>query len=413
MKLVIFYLALGMASNAFSAQHICENSDFRKDIDVNNEYCIAEPYKRDGKTKYRYKMNEKTLGDLAAVTNKSAKDLFYNDKFWCGSDCQEGLIQNFKDQVATKNLGLQSNTKNANRFTELVTTVDDTQVALKNVETKLEVANAALDVSPEAVYAEFAGKTKSNIPYNKLMSPRCSQDPDCLKTFEEFGKYDTKRTAKIAGDRDFAAKEIRQSGATLDRIAKDIDKSYGNGEFKKIALKKLVKSDPSLKGQLRDPNSSIEALCKERSSKDKASRTKADSSVISTCDQIKDEAGRISSLRDNISNLKDDIRNSSGLDFLSLKLNLKGLTAEERIAALSGISEDSKSKLKGTILGHMMDQLREDMCTVANNPGSMCTGTAFNTKEFVNDGTDVSNKFYDSRSISSQPKKSSSSATAE
>ena len=412
MKLVIFYLALGMASSAFSAQHICENADFRDDVDVNKEYCIAEPYQRDGKTRYRYKMNEKTLGELAAVTNKSTKELFYNDKFWCGSDCQEGLIQNFKDQVATKNLGLTSNGDSL-QFAGHVKDTDQVKVALEKVEKRVEVANAALDETPEAVFAEFAAKTKSNIPYSKLTSPRCSQDPDCLKTFEEFGKYDTERTAKIAADRDFAAKSIRESGTRLDKIAKDIDKSYGNGEFKKLALKKLVKADPTLKGQLRDPNSSIEALCKERSSKDKASRTKADSSVISTCDQIKDEAGRISSLRDNISNLKDDIRNSSGLDFLSLKLNLKGLTAEERIAALSGISEDSKAKLKGTILGHMMDQLREDMCTVANNPGAMCTGTAFNTKEFVNDGTDVSNKFYDSRSISSQPKKGSSSATPE
>lgn len=408
MKVFFIGITLAFANSAFSAAHICEIKEFREEVDTKGEYCVKEVKKRNNGSEYtKYTMNKRSLSELAALTGKSVNDLFYDDRFWCGSECHAGLISNFKDQVATRDLNAQNPNKQES-FKSLVIAANETQKAQERVEQELQVANAALDVAPEQVYQDFAGD-KPKYSFEQINSFRCDQEEACMKQRASFTRFDTERRGEISQSLETAKSRLAGMGDTLDRIAEGIDSSYGDGKFKKIALNKLVKADPALKDQLKDPNTSIEAVCKERSSKGQTARNKTDDAVISTCDKIKAEAHKISSLRSEVADLKEDISDSSGLDFLSLKINLQDLEAKERLAALSDINKEANAKLKGTILGHMMDQMREDMCTVANNPGAMCAGTAFSTQEFVNDASevtkDLATEFFNSRSTSSSSSK--------
>lgn len=165
--------------------------------------------------------------------------------------------------------------------------------------------------------------------------------------------------------------------SNADELVKDLNQVY-EGKFQSLALNELKKAGADIKDV-----SDIETVCKETlgSTNDKAKK------ILETCDDLKSKTQDLEKLKEKTEGIAKKIKKSSDLDFLLAKVDFEGLKVSEdqKEIARKELDKQAQKKLKGTVLGRMMDQMRGDMCNVALNPSFMCGENPYATSLLIDD----------------------------
>ncbi len=385
-KLIFSIMILSVTSSTF-AKNICEFDGFRS---KNSNYCLQDSDGDWGPTQ-------------EFVTLAGGEDAF-DDKFdyWGanerGSDGRK-MLNNFKklqEKVRTEYANSD------NRFAKYSAQVTQARIDAEALKRQIKSTEQSIDTDDKDFYKESAERYLASLGLSKEEqeefrstvlsddghpSSKCFRDSECRKKADELFAFQNKEQQNRKQQLEETQQATQDFLSQTDKVLEEIDKTYIGG-FKDMAKEQLIKADPSLKG-IDD----ISKMCKQAA--------KSQSPAIKVCGKLEEKQERIADLIVDLGITQNEIRDAATpLDALMVDLKLDELSEKEKRIALNQFHLPyAKERLKGTALGHMFDQMREDMCSVATNPKMMCAaGSAFAIpSELVNDTAEIAKEFNDRR----------------
>ena len=243
-----------------------------------------------------------------------------------------------------------------------------------------EIDNSALNQDTlSAIMQELgiSGKPEDiGFPKGATSPPRICRD----KCLEVYTQYQSRQNAML-DEQEKRIKEIEAERENLktnaNELVTDLNGAF-TGDFKKLALYELQQIDPNIKNEEDLANTCSGSV---NSTEERAKK------IAEVCDRLRAESGELEKLKEKSSKIAQDIDKSKDLDFLLTKIDFEKLklSEDQKEIAKREIDEATKEKLKGTVLGRMMDQMRDDMCKVAKDPNFMCLDNAFATNNLIDD----------------------------
>jgi ElaB/YqjD/DUF883 family membrane-anchored ribosome-binding protein len=395
MKIKFLVITLSITfSSSILADNICEFESFRSE---NSHLCITNPAQGWFEASH--------VPSSEFINFVGGQDKFDNQ--FSDSGASEGgnrgnrLMENYKSFKKQANDDLAKGSSTYRRYSsETSKRVLEAQ-AIENGAKKLQIEISGNDGdSLKASLNKFLEKNPTFdktlygniVDSNGAISQECAIDVSeggCQQKMNQLLQF---RTSEITEMKDKAEKIKAKKEAFIKKAneqLKEMDEAY-SGEFKKLALKKLAKADPSLKG--------LKTL-KEACTKASTNRSPA----ISVCEKLQSELTSVKSAVATIKDSKEKVENAADImEMLKLKLDFSDLNNEQRQIAMASLAPDVRKKLDGTVLGSLMDQMREDMCNVAAHHETMCAGESANFKSLVNDSAEIAKEAikFQSRKIS-------------
>lgn len=393
------FLTLGLffTGLAFSGtDHICEQG---ANIEVDDQgetknlfdagYCTKKINTLANGAKSTTYEATKKLSDLIPQNSPTKNPLEYfttNTTFIdvCTEACENRLKNKLKAEISRITAGLSNSpnhVRSIDEITQEVTKLEDIAKENHRLIDKLD-SQDVLSTSRFLRDNPLKGvstDTQGNFVCEKVAKINCAQAEANYANYKinEYNKIEKAKSAQ-----ELEQKKLEARAANLNE---SLEKNYKGG-FGPLAVKSLKDIDSAI-----DTNSSLKSICTERVTKN--NKTPTDNKVIEACKYFKQKGNDVGEVYNRLQSIKDEIANSgSKLEVLGLKLDLSKLDKQQKDLALASLNEDVKGKLKGTILGNMLDQMREDMCNVAQNPASMCSGSSFGFEKFVNDSGQIINK---------------------
>lgn len=385
-KFVFSIMVLSISSSSF-ARNICEFDGFRS---KNSNYCLQDSDGDWGPTP-------------EFVTLAGGEDAF-DDKFdyWGanerGSDGRK-MLNNFKklqEKVRTEYANSD------NRFAKYSAQVTQTKIDAEAIRRQIDGTKQSIETDDDDFYKKSTERYLASLGLSKEEqeefrntvlsdhghpSPKCFRDSECRKKADALFAFQDQEQENRKKELEKTQQAANDFLAETDKVLDLIDKTYIAG-FKDLAKEELIKADPSLKGIEK-----ISQMCKQAA--------KSQSPAIEVCGKLEEKQDRVGEMIAELGATQNEIRDAATpLDALMVDLKLDELSEKEKRIALNQFHLPfAKERLKGTALGHMFDQMREDMCSVATNPKMMCAaGSAFAIpSELVNDTAEIAKEFNDRR----------------
>lgn len=377
---------------------ICGQAAYIKIGDQNlyeAEYCTRPYDEEDNNERTTHHASEPTDKLKALVPGMDAEEYFQAERSWvgrCDKVCEKDLQEKFTNAVTAFNAGIKLPSQ-ARTLQEIQQGSATLAMRQEELNSKKSTISKSYDVSESTpkTKEKFLSDNHINGVSVKDGEFVCEDDPDkekCFTITANYSSYQAKQIQNIKKNIKDAKKLQQQNEDQAKKLLSDLDTFYKDG-FEKNAKEQLNKKDSSIKPN--DPKT-LSEICSVRFAK--SSPSDIDKEVQKACEVLKKDGEEVvGPVYDRLQDLKREIGDSGDdLEFLNLKLDLDKLNNDQKMIALASIQDDVKGKLKNTLLGHMMDQMRADMCNVAQHPKIMCQNVPYVLEKNVDDSSGIVEK---------------------
>ena len=251
-------------------------------------------------------------------------------------------------------------------------------------ESDKDIQNRFLDSLPKG---ERAAAEEGLAIFNSGDIAACSRNPNCANILPKIDAFKD----KVESKKEQEAQEIQ---GALSEIAKVTQKNQDDlrkkvrGPFLDDAIDRLN----SINGISVD-KSTFASVCQNilfNETTGSSSNNPGPKGIQQAKKQCQDlDLGKdlLSDLADEYEKIEDKIENEQNIaNLLGLKLGIQKGNARQQALANKALMNKVNDKLEDTVLGKYMDQMRADMCAVAQNKDMMCGGSVL-PENFVNDSS--------------------------
>lgn len=338
--------------------------------------------------------SEKFMKDFG-LTEKELDDSFYTQTEWFGNgNSATDIIANLEEAIyqrdELKKIAGKSFSEVLDAKQAVALQTSDSEDIIKLLEDKQKLKdstdlyfNEARTEAYEKCYSKSKSKKKCRIKANNIAE----------KVSEKKAKDELAEIIKEQAN----LKDIKLKNKAIGIHLKKTQDKFKNAYEKRFSPHALeVFSDHDIKPAPKNFEA-IQEICFSTESPPKGNELKA-------CEELKVGAdGYVKmnkSIDDQISKIEEL---DSPLEMLFLKLDNNILKNK---VAKGEIQDKIQEGLKDTVLGSIMDQMREDMCNVAKAPDTMCVGDSFTFSAFVDDSGKVAKELQDKTAVETFQKRS-------
>jgi len=383
-KLKTLVITFGVLPVLFSAQVMaapCDDKDFRAEYP---RRCVPSKY---------------NSWDFFPTPEFKEASESIDCPFWgsCLEAARDHIIKNVNDGITYNASTIQAAAKTSDQYSSTLSSLSkdrsNLQTNIPENDRAFQDRYAASLPESEQTQAKAAIKLYNESKRNNDIAG-CLRDPGCGQII---GKLDDYKKSNL-DQYDSKVSDV-QSGINI--LQQDINASIDDfgkkvtGPFLTKGAKELNKIDGIVLTEQTLPNACGSILQNQSPGTTTVSPENLEKAKA-ICGKLEDEKDTIASVMEEFDKIKNGIDAESNLaNLLGLKIDIQSGNAEQKALLNAELQKQAQGKLKGTVVGKMMDQMREDMCSVAQNPKALCTGASFGFKELVDDSSEITKEARD------------------